>query len=178
MDTFILVFNKLSALGALGFLILSGFLLATRIQKKENKVSLFVTLHTLRVVLAASLAAMIGSLIYSNIIGFPPCDLCWYQRIFMYPLVFISGYALYKNHTGWVPYAKLLTLVGGAISLFHTVIYYTNVNPFPCSATASCTARYVWELGFMTIPLMALSIFIFIYLALLIQSSKDKASIA
>ncbi len=178
MDTLILVFNKVSAVGALGFFILSGFLLAARLQKKENKVNAFVTAHTLRVVFAASLTAMVGSLIYSNVIGFPPCDLCWYQRIFMYPLVFITGYALCKKHNGWVPYAKLLTLVGGAISLFHTVIYYTNVNPFPCSATASCTARYVWELGFMTIPLMALSIFVFIYLALLIQSSKDSVVVA
>jgi hypothetical protein len=62
---------------------------------------------------------------------------------------------------------KTLTVVGGVISLFHNFIYYTNINPIPCSATASCTARYVFEFGFATIPLMALVSFMLIFVLLI-----------
>jgi disulfide bond formation protein DsbB len=128
--------------------------------------------YILSSVFLLSSIAMIGSLIYSNAIGFPPCDLCWYQRIFMYPIVFISGYAFFKKDKSVIPYLKLLTYIGGFIALFHNFIYYTNINPLPCSATASCTARYVYEFGFMTIPLMSLSIFVLI---LIILSQKEKS---
>lgn len=172
MDTFISIFNVLSSLGAVLFISLSVTLIVALVQKKENVVSRFVQGRTLVVVCVTSFIAMLGSLIYSNIIGFTPCDLCWFQRIFMYPLFFVTLYAFIKKDGGWMPYAKLLTLIGGAIALFHNFIYYTNVNPFPCSATASCTARYVWEFGFVTIPLMALSMFVFIYLTLLTAEKK------
>lgn len=177
MNTFTSIFNVLSSLGALFFIGLSITLIVARVQKKENAVSRFVQARTLLVVCVTSFLAMLGSLIYSNVIGFTPCDLCWFQRIFMYPLFFITLYALVKKDGGWMPYAKLLTLIGGVIALFHSFIYYTNVNPFPCSATASCTARYVWEFGFVTIPLMALSMFVFIYLSLIASQKKDTATV-
>lgn len=165
-------FNTFSAIGAIVFIILSFFLLGTIITKKENGISRFVAQKKVAVIFFSSLIAMIGSLIYSLVIGFPPCDLCWYQRIFMYPVVFLTLYDLFKKQSVSIPYTKILTGIGFFIALFHTVIYYTGVNPIPCSATASCTARYVFEFGFVTIPLMALSIFVFILLALFTNPSQ------
>ena len=138
------------------------------------KIKAFFTQYGLRIIFIISLLATVSSLIYSNYIGFPPCDLCWYQRIAMYPVVFISGLALYKKQDPALlaPYMSLLICVGGAISLFHNFIYYTNINPLPCSATASCTARYVYEFGFVTIPLMALLSFVSIFIVLKSISKK------
>lgn len=172
MEQFTEFFNTLSAVGTLVFIILSLFLIGAKITKKQNAISQFVIQKKVGVIFFSSLIATAGSLIYSLVIGFPPCDLCWYQRIFMYPLVLLSLYDLIKKQNISIPYMKLLAWIGFFIALFHGFIYYTGVNPIPCSATASCTARYVFEFGFVTIPLMSLSIFVFILLTLFTNPSQ------
>ena len=99
MNTFTSLFNIISSLGTIVFLVGSVALLLRCITKKENAISRFVTAHTIAVIFFSSLIATIGSLVYSLIIGFPPCDLCWYQRIFMYPVVLIAGYDVIKKKT-------------------------------------------------------------------------------
>ncbi len=130
--------------------------------------------YGLWIVFKLSLVAMICSLIYSNIVGFPPCDLCWYQRIFFYPVAFMTGLALIRKDTlaSLRPYLLLLTVVGGIISIYHNFIYYTGYSPLPCSATASCTARYVFEFGFVTIPLMALVSFTLVFVVLMLSKKS------
>lgn len=170
MESFTIIFNKVTALSTIFFIGLSIFIAYLNINKKplpnilKNKVLSIGVFSTV---------AMIGSLIYSNVIGFPPCDLCWYQRIFMYPIAFLSIYCYLGKKVFVEGYFKLLAWSGFVIALWHTFIYYTGVNPLPCSATASCTARYVYEFGFITIPLMSLSIFV---LLLLILSNKNVSS--
>lgn len=178
MESFTTFFNTLSALGGIVFLALSVILLFSIVTKRNTVVSIFVATHTLVVVCSTALLATIGSLIYSLVIGFPPCDLCWYQRIFMYPIAFISLLDLWTKRATSMLYSKLLAIGGLLFASFHTLIYYTNINPIPCSATASCTARYVWEFGFMTIPLMALSSFVFILLALLTKQHNPQTTLA
>lgn len=112
--------------------------------------------------LAVSLGSVIISLVYSNILGFPPCVLCWYQRIFIYPQVIIFTLALVRNYpkklVGEV--ALSLTSIGLLFSLYHILITYTNFSPIVCDAAVSCTQRFVFTFGFMTIPLMAFCIFL------------------
>lgn len=169
MQTFTSVFNILASIVAV-LSVLTALYIVIR-----NK-TVLPQKYLLPTIFISSLLAMIGSLIYSNIIGFTPCDLCWYQRIFMYPIVFISGYAMVKKDLLVLPYIKILAVVGGAIALFHNFIYYTDVNPFPCSATASCTARYVFEFGFVTIPFMSIAFFLLI-LTILFQRNKSVPSL-
>ncbi len=176
METFTDIFNTLSASGAIVFLIAALFLLIARVQKKENIVSNAIRKNTFRSVFIVALFAMIGSLIYSNVIGFPPCDLCWYQRIFMYPIVFIAGFGLIKKDLNALRYVRILSVVGILFALYHTFIYYTGVSPLPCSADASCTARYVFEFGFVTIPLMSLSVFAVILLSVFGNPQKDSST--
>src|SRR3989344_9291664 len=84
-----------------------------------------------------SLAAMLGSLYFSDYLGYEPCKLCWYQRIFMYPQVFLFGLALWRREPFRIwAYSALLSLVGGAIAMFH---YYTQVAPKPL-VTIPCSA--------------------------------------
>jgi disulfide bond formation protein DsbB len=103
-----------------------------------------------------------GSLYYSKIAGFIPCELCWYQRIAMYPQVIVLGTALVRRDRGVRPYVIGPCLVGAVISLYHSWIQQfppDNGTSF-CTTDAPCTVRYVWELGFISLPLMALSAFV------------------
>lgn len=122
--------------------------------------------HALWFGFVVSLVAMLGSLYYSDVLGYEPCKLCWYQRIFMYPQVFLFGLALWRREPFRIwAYSTFLSLIGGAIALFH---YYIQTSPrplvtLPCSAlgySASCTETFAVQMGYITIPMMALSAFI------------------
>ena len=116
-----------------------------------------------------AIAATAGSLYYSQIRHFMPCELCWYQRIFMYPLVLLLGIAVWRLDTGIKPYALAMTLVGGSISLLHYLEQKIPAfHPTACDATPiPCNIHYVEYFGFLTIPLMALIAFALIALAML-----------
>lgn len=109
-----------------------------------------------------TLGAVAMSLIYSDVYKYPPCVLCWYQRIFIYPQVVLFGLAMVKKYPRFlVSQINLaLTIIGSIFSLYHVIITYTNFNPIPCPAAVSCTQRFVFTFGFSTIPLMAMFLFI------------------
>lgn len=101
------------------------------------------------------------SLFYSTIIGFDPCNLCWWQRVYMYPNFFLLGYALIKKEKTIARYSLILLGVGLLYALYHLFIYYGGSPLVACGADAeACVRRYVWEYGFMTIPLMSATGFI------------------
>lgn len=118
--------------------------------------------HGLKLSFLIVTVATLGSLFYSEIAGFDPCNLCWYQRIFIYPQVFLLGLALIKKEKAIIDYSLLLLGVGFFISLYHNYIYYNNITSSACGVDniGSCSARYILELGFMSIPLMALTAFV------------------
>src|SRR5690606_19855313 len=104
-----------------------------------------------------SLIATFGSLYFSEILGFIPCTLCWYQRIMMYPLIIVLGIASYRNQSDIIPYVLPLSILGGLISLWH---YAQQKIPFlgqviQCKVGVPCNASYINWLGFVTIPLLA-----------------------
>ena len=105
-----------------------------------------------------SLLALSGSLYFSEVLKFPPCVLCWYQRIVLYPFVVLLPIAIIRNDR-YFPLYALATLVPGLfISMYHNLLYY-NVLPqalAPCVQGISCTSKYVEYFGFVTIPLLAL----------------------
>lgn len=121
-----------------------------------------------------SLIATLGSLYFSEIRGFIPCELCWYQRISMYPLVLILGIATFRND-GKVPqYVLPLSLLGGSISVLH---YLEQKIPGfggikPCVNGVPCSSEYINWLGFITIPFLALIAFALITVAMLILASR------
>jgi disulfide bond formation protein DsbB len=163
MKSFIHIFNVLLSIGVITYALAIVYIIVCK-----KKVMPMIKKYSLVAVFGISAIATICSIVYSNIVGFPPCDLCWYQRIFIYPIAFMSLYALIKKQDGALirPYLVLLTVIGGFISLVHNIIYYVGYNPLPCSATASCTARYVFEFGFITIPLMAFMSLLLIFVVL------------
>jgi len=111
-----------------------------------------------------SIIATLGSLSFSVINHWTPCSLCWYQRIFMYPIVFILGIVFYKNKIKDVIYVLPLSLIGMCISIYHILIQKvpalketaTQCGPVPC------TGDYLNWFGFITIPMLAFVAFLLI----------------
>lgn len=123
-----------------------------------------------------ALVATIGSLFFSEVMELPPCVLCWYQRIAMYPLVFIIGTGIVLRDVRLKIYALPICLIGSGISVYHNLLYYGIIpeSITPCTEGISCTSRQIEWLGFITIPLMALAAFIGIAICLIIYRTKEK----
>lgn len=108
-----------------------------------------------------SLIATLGSLYFSQVRGFIPCELCWVQRIFMYPLVIIIGIAYVQKNPRIAMTTLALSVVGGAVSLYHYGIQKLQFlsDSAPSCGQVPCTGEYINYLGFITIPFLALVAF-------------------
>ncbi len=117
-----------------------------------------------------TIAAILGSLYYSEIVGFEPCGLCWIQRIFIYPQAIILGIALLKKDKGVADYCIALSVIGGLFSAYHQYIQFGGHEFFACSSEGtSCAQRLVWEFGYVTIPMMTLTLFLMIIVFMVAQ---------
>jgi disulfide bond formation protein DsbB len=103
-----------------------------------------------------ALVAMTGSLIYSEIIHFPPCRLCWFQRIAMYPMAVILLVGAIRREFQVKYYALPLALIGFGISVYHYIIQrIPNLEGGSCDPDNPCSAVFVDIFGFISIPFMA-----------------------
>lgn len=123
-----------------------------------------------------SMVAMFGSLYFSEIKGFIPCELCWYQRIFMYPLTLMLGIATFQNDSSVKKFVLPLALIGGSISFLH---YLEQKIPGfggikPCVSGVPCSAQYINWFGFITIPFLALIAFVVIIGCMLFMKNKQE----
>lgn len=131
----------------------------------------YIKKNALYLAFAGSLVAMLGSLYFSEIAGFPPCVLCWYQRVSMYPLAVILGSAIYTKERKLLIPAFILLIPGWLISVYHNLLYY-NILPeaaAPCVAGISCTTKFIEWFGFITIPFLSFTGFILIFILLVIH---------
>lgn len=163
MDSFTAIYNILMAIGAVGMGIVAIllFILVLIHRGKNSTLLSWINTHLLVLGFSISLFAIIGSLIYSNVIGYPPCLLCWYARIFVYPQAILYGRALYLRDQNIIGYTWILTLLGLLFSTYHYTTEMIGYSPLPCSAEGvSCLTRYVYEFGFVTIPFMGLMLFL------------------
>ena len=122
-----------------------------------------------------AVVATIGSLIYSEVIHFEPCRLCWFQRIAMYPMAIILLVGAIRREFQIKYYALPLTLIGLGISIYHYML-----QTFPaleggggCDPSNPCSAKYVDIFGFISIPFMAGAGFIVIAVLLGIYVNKN-----
>ena len=113
--------------------------------------------------LLVAFTAVTGSLYYSEIAGFVPCRLCWYQRVLMYPLVIIILIGLIEQDEILPNYVLPFSIIGIGVSSYHYMLQLGIFgNAGACSIGVPCNVRYVNYAGFITIPLMALTAFILI----------------
>ncbi len=122
-----------------------------------------------------ALVATSGSLYLSEVVGFVPCSLCWYQRIAMYPLVLVLGAGMVTGESGVWRYALPLPVVGFVISLYHVIVQHRpTLDLVPCGSGPPCSGRYVAVFGYVTIPVMAGSAFLLIAMLLLTIRSVER----
>ncbi len=116
-----------------------------------------------------SAVATLGSLFFSEVMMLPPCILCWYQRIAMYPLSILLFVGLLKIDRSLFRFTAPLALIGWAIAVYHNLLYYKILpeSASPCVKGISCTTVQLEWLGFITIPLLSLIGFTLILACLL-----------
>ncbi|WLR52787.1 disulfide oxidoreductase [Bacillus tianshenii] len=115
----------------------------------------------------AALTATGGSLYFSEVMQYIPCELCWYQRILMYPIVLILGMAIVRKDYKASIYALLLSGIGLVISIYHYLIQMVPAfqeKGGSCSLVP-CNSTYIQWFGFITIPFLAMTAFIIIIAA-------------
>jgi disulfide bond formation protein DsbB len=121
-----------------------------------------------------AIVATVGSLWYSEGAHFPPCELCWYQRIAMYPLALLLPVAAWRRDDGFRLYGVVLAGAGLAVSAWHNYIEtFPDRDPGGCDPTNPCTIRWVEGLGFWTIPRMAALSFVLILTFLLLDRPPE-----
>ena len=134
--------------------------------------------HTNKIGLIIAVTATSGSLFYSEIMHLPPCNLCWYQRIFMYPLIimFVAAHLQKKRND-----SEILTMssLGFFLSGYHYLLQRTQLPTSWCTGvgySVSCSEIFEMSYGYITIPLMAMTAFgliaIIFLLKHIIQSKK------
>lgn len=158
-----LIFSSLTVIGQL---IIIGFFLSLMFYRRfANALIQFFGKNSLIFVFIVVLAATAGSLFYSEVIGFEPCRLCWFQRIFIYPQVVLLGLALWKRDHGIALYSITLSIIGAVIAVYHYLIQIGVSPSLSCSAvgySVSCSSKFVLQFGYITIPMMALTAFLLI----------------
>ena len=123
--------------------------------------------------LIASISAM-GSLFFSSVMEFAPCVLCWYQRIFLFPLVLILAIGLFPFDKKVVKYAFPLAIVGWLTAAYHNLLYAGIIPESikPCSKGISCTEEYIDLFGFLSIPMLSLLSFTIITALLIVLQRR------
>lgn len=130
--------------------------------KVGNPAFRFFTAHADVLAFIVVALAVIGSLTYSEIIGYEPCKLCWFQRIFMYPQLIILGWNLLKKERAAFVYSLSLSTIGIVIAGYHYLLQLGIVPAGSCGAvgySVSCAQRFVMNFGYITIPMMAFTAF-------------------
>ncbi len=133
----------------------------------------------LYIALAQAIIAMLGSLYFSEVMNLPPCVLCWYQRIAMYPLVAILAVGIIRRNRDIAVFVLPISLIGLAISIYHNLLYWKIIpeSIAPCMAGVSCTTKFFEWFGFVTIPFLALVAFMVINICMVLFIKNNKQNI-
>ena len=123
-----------------------------------------------------SFGAIIGSLYFSSVLHYPPCVLCWWARIFLYPTAVISLIGIIRKDFSAHVYNLFLSGLALVVTGYHTYITFVGNELIFCGTTGSCSARYVMEFGFVTIPTMALFVTLFIFINSFLAYRKNSSA--
>lgn len=146
-------------------------------RNKFQSVKDFISKRGVLFAFIVALTATSGSLFYSEIAGYQPCILCWYQRIFMYPGVILLGMALWKKDKSIINYSIVLSIIGAFIAAYHHLMQIGVVPEGSCGAvgySVSCAKIFVLTFDYIGLPLMALTAFLLIITSLLFAKSRHE----
>jgi disulfide bond formation protein DsbB len=123
-----------------------------------------------------ALGSTLGSLYFSEVANFVPCNLCWYQRIAMYPLVLILGIAAVRRDLSIRLYAIPLAAIGALVSTYHYALeWFPELDYGACKAGIPCTQVWFREFGFISLPFLALVAFLLVITFLLLPGRERSA---
>lgn len=152
------MFDTLLALGTIALQILIVIIVIAWIAKKQ-----FITLvakHATTLLRVVFVLSVLGSLIYSEILDFAPCILCWYQRLAIFPIAFLLFTSTLQKSALLRLQVLIFSSIGFAIALFHRYI-----ELFPSAGTGvcgpdgvACDTLYVLQFGYITIPMMSVTV--------------------
>jgi disulfide bond formation protein DsbB len=117
-----------------------------------------------------------GSLFLSEVAGFIPCEMCWYQRICMYPLSLLTLFAAVHGDYRFARYLLPFPVIGACVSVYHLLIEnHVVATPAQCAIGAGCAVKWINYFGYMTIPTLALTAFVLLigFLALAASSPEE-----
>lgn len=133
--------------------------------------------YLLHIAWLQAFAATVASLFVSEVIKLPVCSLCWYQRIFMYPLVLIIAIGILKKDNFLPTYVLPLSVAGMFTALYQYLLQMQIIPPawVPCSTGVPCDTKDIDLFGFITLPLLSLMAFLVITVCMIIFQSKQSA---
>lgn len=149
-------------------------------KNEKNKFLGYINKHFLVLSFLIAFVASIFPLIYSEIVHFLPCYLCWWQRVFIFPLALMYAVAFWDKDRKVLRYALPLTCVGFLISVYHNFFYYFGeTSTLPCDASGvSCYQHLVSEFGgYISIPMLALTAFISLLTLLAVAHFYNKRNL-
>jgi disulfide bond formation protein DsbB len=137
---------------------------------RHERLEAYLVRYGFPLIFLATLVSTFLTLIYSEYFGVIPCGLCWLQRVFLYPQVIMVFVAWIKRDYGVSCYSIPLSVAGLVVALYQHALQMGMSSPLPCPASgeADCAKRIVFELGYITFPLMAASFFAFLIVYMLI----------
>ena len=121
-----------------------------------------------------ALMAVLGSLFFGGVMGLKPCVLCWYQRIFMYPLAVLFLVGMFPLDRSVLRYTLPLAVIGWGFAIYHYLLYsgYIPEGLQPCSEDLPCTKINLELMGFITIPMLSILSYTAIIVLLLIFRNR------
>ena len=122
-----------------------------------------------------------GSLFFSEVAHFVPCELCWYQRIAMYPLSITLLLAAIANDHRVARYLLPFPIVGAGVAIYHLLVENHVVEQTQAcliSAPGGCATRWIEEFGYVTIPTLSLSAFVLLFAFLVLATLEKPADVA
>lgn len=121
-----------------------------------------------------ALAATLGSLFLSEVLGYVPCTLCWYQRIFMYSLTIILTISLITKRVNLIE-IEVLSIAGLLLAFYHYMLQF-NVLSDKANACkeVSCSMKYIEWFGFITIPFLSFLAFSLIFIGCIVYKTIFK----
>ena len=170
----IFIFNKVVAIGTVAMQIVFLYLLAYYLvnRKDVNDVLInWLQKFGAKISLVLVFFGAILTLVYSEIVGYPACYLCWIQRGFIYPQIILLAVAVWMQKRWAIVVALVLSVLGMLVAIYHNWVSLVGDSD-KCAAfgnTTSCATRYVYEFGYITIPVMSLTIFLLLTLLLSIS---------
>jgi len=174
MTSSVEILNFLLAFGALVLQAVALFLLVLYFTSgkdvRTNVRTSFLTKYGIHFAFVTVLGATVLSLLYSEVFGFVPCGLCWFQRALLYPQVVILGIALWQKRRDVADYIIGLSAFGALIALYQHYLQMGGSAFAVCPTAgvgADCAKRIMFEFGYITFPLMAFTVFAFLIILML-----------